>query len=50
MISIHIGKFVVLIITASFHKQSEGELLTVFFKRKNFDYLKNIRLLFLLIH
>ena len=30
MISIQIGEFVVLIKAASFHKQSEGELMKVF--------------------
>ena len=35
MISINIGEFVVLIIVASFHKQSEGELIKVFLKQKD---------------
>ena len=30
MISTHIGEFVVLIIAASFHKQGEGEWMSVF--------------------
>ena len=30
MISINIGEFVAFIIAASFHKQSEGELMKVF--------------------
>ena len=34
MISAHIGKFVVLILAASLHKQSEGELLPVFYLKK----------------
>ena len=34
MISTHIGKFVVLIIAASFYKQSERELLLVFCPKK----------------
>ena len=33
MISTHIGKFVVLIKAASFHKQSEGELMKIFCKK-----------------
>ena len=46
MISRHIGEFVALIIAASFHKQSERELMKVFCI-KNIDYWNNIRLLFL---
>ena len=34
MIIRHIGKFVILIIAVSFHKQSEGEFMPVFFKEK----------------
>ena len=35
MISIHIGKFVVHIIAASFHKLWEGELMPVFWIKKD---------------
>ena len=48
MISTHICEFVVLAIEASFHKQSEGELVKVFCSKKKIDYLNNIRMLFLL--
>ena len=34
MISRHIGKFVVLILAASFYKQSEGELMPIFNSNK----------------
>ena len=49
MISAHFGKFVVLIIAVSSHKQSERELKKVFLKEKRIDYLNNIIINFLLI-
>ena len=37
MVSRHIGKFVILILTASFQKQSKGELLSAFCLKKDFE-------------
>ena len=34
MVSKYIGEFVVLIVSASFHKLSEGELMPVFYLKK----------------
>ena len=43
MISTHIGEFAVLFLAASFYKQSEGELLPAFCK-KRIDYFNIIML------
>ena len=45
MISRHIDEFVVLIIAASFHKQSEGELMNVFFSMKNDRLCKKYKII-----
>ena len=34
MLSTHISEFLVFIIAASFHKQSEGEFMPVFYSKK----------------